>query len=610
MRALTLACVVTLLFGCSVTPEPLTSAEQSAQAEADRQAIHAATFVPDKPLGLHEAMARAVAYNLSHRVSELEREIAEAELEQQQFDLLPAFDTRGGRSYQDRVTSRSDDRNARTGSVGFAWSALDLGVSYARAQQQANQVLVARERQRKAVNDILRDVRVAYYRAASADILLRRSAELSSRIQKALARSERLQRSGDRGARETVSYRRALLESMRSAVGFRAEAGVAKARLAELVNIPPGADFALVSPAALNQVPAVPHDIATLEQMALFQRAEVRIEQYEARTDYWRSRELLYSLLPGIDLDVAANYSSDRFLVSSNWASTGLQLGMNLFNLFAIPGRLAAEETSQAAAKQRRLALSAAILAQTHIAYRDYGQSLFQYAISRRVGDTDREMTRLANVESDIIDGGYLETIAAAARELQSGLDEHRAYVDVLRAQTELLHATGSVDAVADAADEGLDRIVARIRVVYADWEQPLGAEESIVDAPIQHLIDAIWQDREPPETELVVERTVAPTDRSRTVPVAVAKPPVPVTKPAQVTRPATVSMAMAPPAPGHRPMPQASALPTLATPGVVVDYSVLGNRAYVAPRHVPPREPAPLTLRSADGRLDMGSAN
>ncbi|MEQ9642150.1 MAG: TolC family protein [Alphaproteobacteria bacterium] len=588
--------VLALLFGCSVTPEPLTSAQQSAQAESDRQAIHATTYLPDGPVGLHQAMARAVAYNLNNRVSELESEIADAELEQSQYDLLPAFDARSGRDYQNQVTSRTDDTNTRTASAGFAWNALDLGVSYARAQQQANQVLVARERQRKAVNDILRDVRVAYYRAASADHLLRRSAELSSQIQQALARSERLQRSGDRSARETVAYRRALLESMRSAIAFRAEASVAKARLGELLNIPPGRDFALAQPVSMNRMPAVPHDVETLERMALFRRAEVRIEQYEARTDYWRSRELLYSLLPGVDLDIAANYSSDQFLVTNNWASTGARLGMNLFKLFAIPGRLEAEEKTKQLGERRRLALSAAILAQMHIAYRDYGEAMLRYAISRRLGDTDREMTRLANVESDIIDGGYLETIAAAARELQSGLEEHRAFIDVVRAHTELLHATGSGDTVADAADEGLERITARIRVAYADWEQPLAADDSIAEAPIQRLIDAIWREREPAESELIVERPAPPMERSRRGAVATKTPPVPAVKP--VTAPVAL-LAPVPPPPAHKPAPRQAAT-TLATPGVIVDYTALSARP----------DGAMLSLRTADPHLLLGASD
>ena len=47
----------------------------------------------------------------------------------------------------------------------MSWNLLDFGVSYYRARQQADQVLIAEERKRKVVQNILADTRNAYWRA-------------------------------------------------------------------------------------------------------------------------------------------------------------------------------------------------------------------------------------------------------------------------------------------------------------------------------------------------------------------------------------------------------------------------------------------------------------
>ncbi len=89
-------------------------------------------------------MARAVAYNLRYRVAEIERDIANAELEKSNFEMLPTLEATAGRDRNSVKISNSDDRIANTASVTFAWNILDLGVSYARANQQADEVLINR----------------------------------------------------------------------------------------------------------------------------------------------------------------------------------------------------------------------------------------------------------------------------------------------------------------------------------------------------------------------------------------------------------------------------------------------------------------------------------
>jgi hypothetical protein len=74
-------------------------------------------------------------------------------------------------------------------SAGLTWNILDLGVSYARAKQQANNVLIAKENQRKALQDIIREVRTAYWRAAGAERLMGRIQTIAENIKIAMHES-------------------------------------------------------------------------------------------------------------------------------------------------------------------------------------------------------------------------------------------------------------------------------------------------------------------------------------------------------------------------------------------------------------------------------------
>ena len=136
--------ILGIVAGCSVTPDPLSSDDRSSRTAADLKLIGQMKFVHVQPITLNEAIARAVAFNLQRRVKQIEREIADAELQTKSFEMLPSLDIDAARNATSEQLSASDDRITRTASAGMTWNILDLGVSYARAKQQADEVLIAR----------------------------------------------------------------------------------------------------------------------------------------------------------------------------------------------------------------------------------------------------------------------------------------------------------------------------------------------------------------------------------------------------------------------------------------------------------------------------------
>jgi len=229
--------ILGIVAGCSVTPDPMSSEDRSARSAADLQLIGEMEFVPVKPITLNEAIARAVAFNLQRRVKQIEREIEDAELQTKSFEMLPSLDIDAARNGTSEQLSATDDRITSTASAGMTWNILDLGVSYARAKQQADEVLIAREKERKALQDIIREVRTAYWRAVGAQRLTDRVQAIARSIKVAMQESRAMEKSGANDVVKSVAYRREIVESVRQALTVQRELREAKGALAEHLNI-------------------------------------------------------------------------------------------------------------------------------------------------------------------------------------------------------------------------------------------------------------------------------------------------------------------------------------------------------------------------------------
>ena len=59
--------------GCSLTPSPLTHDERAAVIAQDQAVLFEKQESLDAPLTVYQAMARALKYNLDHRVKMMER---------------------------------------------------------------------------------------------------------------------------------------------------------------------------------------------------------------------------------------------------------------------------------------------------------------------------------------------------------------------------------------------------------------------------------------------------------------------------------------------------------------------------------------------------------
>ena len=78
-HTLIVAASAALAAGCAVTPEPITQEERVQRAAEDMEAMFADQEPLEGPVSLAEAMARAVKYNLDHRVALMEHAVGAVE---------------------------------------------------------------------------------------------------------------------------------------------------------------------------------------------------------------------------------------------------------------------------------------------------------------------------------------------------------------------------------------------------------------------------------------------------------------------------------------------------------------------------------------------------
>ncbi len=377
--------------GCSLLPVSLTQEELKEQAENDRITVTQNQEAVDGPISLYEAIARALKYNLDFHLEFSEKILAETSFDISKYELLPQLVAKTGYNSRDKFSgsssrslltgnqslqsSTSSDRDVFTSDLSLTWNVLDFGLSYIRAKQSGDKVLIAEEEKRKVVNRIVQDVRIAYWRAVSNDRLIVRIEELLVRVTKAIEESKLIETKRLDRPLTALTYQRELISIKRELEELQQDLSLAKIQLAALMNLRPGEEYELVIPDRTEVVNKVDISPEMMEQLALENRPEVRTVSYEERINRQEAKAAILSLMPGLDLNFGKSYSSNSFLFHNNWLSYGAQVSWNLLNIFKLPSTNRNIEAKAKVLEARRLALSMAIMTQVHVSMAQYQHS-------------------------------------------------------------------------------------------------------------------------------------------------------------------------------------------------------------------------------------------
>lgn len=476
------------LWGCAVTPRPLEQSEREQLAAETRQKMFEGQDAIKGPLTLSEATARAIKYQAEHRQKQMEEAAAEAQLDVAKFDLLPKLTVNAGYAWRNNdsfgfgftpqgtiatTPTASVERTHTTTSLGIAWNLLDFGTSYFRARQMADQKLIAEERRRKAVQTLMHDVRVAWWRAEAAERLLPGADQLLGEIEQAIEKTRQIEARKLLPPVQTATLRRALLDLNQQIAFRRQDLAQSKIELAALVNAPPGMELHVASPASdVREVPDLTADVDKLEMLALQSRPEIAEEGYRSRISADEARKALVGLLPNLSLDLSRNHDSNKFLLNSAWTQAGINVAFNLVKAFSLPALNRSEEAQKRADEARRLAVAMAVLTQTRLAAVRYGLVADEFLVwNEAARDDDLIVQYLTSSEKAGIDT-ELELIRARARAMASHINRDLSYANVQASIARLFNSVGYDAVPRDDESKAVAELSAQVEERYATLER------------------------------------------------------------------------------------------------------------------------------------------
>ena len=262
--------------------------------------------------------------------------------------------------------------------IGFTWNALDFGLSYVRAGQQADKYLISKELERKAIHNLTKEVIYAYWKTLSADELLSEINPLMDRVNAALDDYEYIEELLISSPMDALLYQKELLDVLQILNTQRRALMDSRAQLSKLLGLLPDQEYTLVE----TDQPLTELNLTLEEQeeAALFSRPELLEVRYQERVTAQEARASMLSLLPSLKFNATWTYDSNKYLLNRDNQEYGAVFGANLLNIFQAGNINDINEINEKLIEEQRLAVSMTILSQVHIANINYAQTLREYS--------------------------------------------------------------------------------------------------------------------------------------------------------------------------------------------------------------------------------------
>ncbi len=482
------ALALALLTGCSVAPERIESPQVVQSLNQDKQLIYQSQQPMSGPITLGEALARAVKYNLSHRTELMQEALASASYELVKMDMLPMLTLSAGRSHRDNISasssrsilsgqeslepSTSQDRLRNSGDIRFAWNALDFGVSYLQAKQEADRYQIAQLSRKQAMSELIQQVTDIYWRAVAMQQVGSSVEKLIQRTDTAQKRLETIQKQQLQPPLTTLQERRALIELSQQLEKMRQSINQSHIELAALMNerITTPLQFdahairhTLPDPKALGE-------IQDLELVALLNSSDYSTELYNARIDQLESRKALLGLLPGLEFSYGVNYDSNSYLVNNQWNEAGIKVSWDILRLLALGDIDQQAEAQRDLGLMRRLATHMAVITQVHLAWQEYHNTLNNYQQAQTLNGINTTITTLTNQAKNSRATTEAQQIQSELYQLRSELGQLLTYAEAQSAFSKLFLTMG-VNPVPDHYQSySVAELGGYFNQLYRDW--------------------------------------------------------------------------------------------------------------------------------------------
>ncbi len=452
-----LFCLCIALSACARTPNVIDAEKLNISVQKDLSLL--AVDAPLENIDLHTAIAIGIKNNRDLRISVMESALAQRQSDLQRFDMLPDIALNAGYSEFNELQPStsvsvendtgdapaldgtqsytiSRDKGLETRNIEFTWNALDFGLSYIRAGQQADRYLIAKELERKATQNITRDIIRAYWKAQASENLLKKLNPLLDRVESALADSKYIEELLISAPMDSLLYQKELLDVQRTLQTQQRALINSKNELAILMGLLPGQKFSLSSDD--TYLTNINMRIETMEEMALVSRPELMESRYQKRITSKDTKAAILGLIPSIKFNATYGYSDNEYLLNQDTTEYGASIGANLFNVFSLSAVRKSSEASKDLIAERHLAIAMTVLSQVHLSNINYALAIEEYDTAQRYLDVAQRISKQVQNAQKVSRFGELEVIREEASLLVAELRRDLAF-------SEMQHSIGQI---------------------------------------------------------------------------------------------------------------------------------------------------------------------
>ena len=400
---LTAASAVTLLMfsqtGCKTSQDY--ADERAEKASTHFQAAKFRELQQGKALTLKECIGIALKNNLQIRISELEIQVQQELETAEALGMLPRFDINNRFTARSNTPASGSQKLVATGksygasyseekiinylNVDLLFSLLDFGLTFYNTRQQADRVLLSKQRKERVAQNLALDVVKAYFKVASAQRAIKMTDSL---LEQCRGRYEQIY---NLSKQRKITPARAFDESRRfiamekKLTDYQRSYENSCVELRTLLGYYPSANI-VVDESVLDRLQKFDlPDIATMEQIAILQRPELYEADIQKHINMLECRKMILMMFPNVQLYADWSNSNNKFLYNNSWFELGLRAAYNLLKLPQHVAKYKAYSSQVEAEEMRSYAQAVAVMAQVRIAHGNFENARSRYQLDRKV---------------------------------------------------------------------------------------------------------------------------------------------------------------------------------------------------------------------------------
>jgi hypothetical protein len=483
------------LTACSMNIKPIDNFTLFKESKEAIRANQEKTEPINSTIDINEAIARGLKYNLEFKVKQYEEALSINQSDLSAFDMLPkivgstgyykrnndAINTSVNAQTGQASTSTfiSTDRQIDTVDLGLSWNILDFGASYFNARQQGDRALIALEHRRKAMHNLVQDIRTAYLRAYAAQTLEDEVASTIEISEIALKKAKQADEEKFRNPTDILKIQKTILDNLRVLEAIRQELSTARYELASYMNITPGTKYKLAEPSSEILAPKqINLSIELMEDLAITNNADFKEQIYTARIAKDEIKKNMLKMFPNISLNAGPHYSSNSFLVNKHWNDAAIQASWNIVNVLTIPSQISAGKNADKLFDEKKSSVLMGLITQVHISRLIYDNAYQSLERNESVFQVDKRLNDISQLKVNAALESKLDNVTYRTAYILSLLRKYQALSQLYAAEGKLRSTLGQEVIAGDISKIPLNDLKGQVNMALKDW---LPSEDAII---------------------------------------------------------------------------------------------------------------------------------